>query len=120
MMEPDPTEIQVEFNPHGLLNVNDPELLEEFKKWDELEVNHQQVIAINVIALDNWLKTLTEMLVEADIIDAEEFVQRRDNRYFRYLKFLRERITPQIREAKLKARGIELPNMIIPKNDRKH
>jgi len=95
---------------------------EELNKWDQLGVEPNQVIEFNPVQNNMWIKCLTQFLIDKGVIEDEhEWVLYFKRIFLEHIISARETVEPQIREMKLKAAGVVIPNMAIPQGKiRKH
>ena len=92
------------------------ELAVELDEWEKMGVEDpNQLIMFNPMHITGWIKSLTKFLVEKGVIDEDEFIIAFKQHMLDNLREVREKVEPQVREARLQASGIVLPNMTIPK-----
>jgi len=97
-------------------------LQEEVGEWDRLEVQILDVAMNNHVRMNMYIGMLLEKLSENGTIDRTEFEAEANERMVIELQKLREQITPAVRQQRMRAAGIELPNgrhMTIPKDHRR-
>lgn len=97
------------------------QLGEELGNWNDLEVDPNTIFeqsVFNPMNIAVWLRCLTTFLVDKGVIeDEDEFIVFLKETMVKDLIMLREDVEPQIRAARLKAKGVEFPGaMVVPKS----
>lgn len=96
------------------LDAVNQEISEELRNWDELGVQPPQSINLDPFILDNTMFALIEHLIEEGVMKKDKWMVFRQKRLLGKLVDAREKITPYVREAKLKGAGVEIPQILMP------
>ena len=100
-------------------DLND-QLEAELGEWMELQVDPNQLFTqtvFNPMNIAVWLRCITDFLVQKGVIENEdEFIVFMKERMMEDLTRMRAQVEPQVREARLKEKGITIHGpMDIPK-----
>lgn len=87
----------------------------EMKAWEDMGVEDPNMaIAFNPMQMNMWVKSLTQFLVDKGIIDEDEWIIKFKTHFIESLQEARAEIEPEMRKMRLRAAGIDLPNMSVP------
>lgn len=111
MADIDPKERIIELNK---------EFEQEMDEWEKMGVDPSIVINFNPQKMEMWVKATTKHLVEKGIIDEDEWVICFKETYIEALKAARPEVAEQVKQARMEAMGINIPNMSVPRTRKLH